>query len=569
MAPTIGIDAQGRKTYTFPFTGAVETWIAPGGKLLIEVWGAEGEGNGSGSQGRGGKGGYAKGEKDVAANTPLFISAGGRVGGFGGGALYYGPDGGGASDVRTEASSLNSRIIVAGGGGGAGTKYLTTEFGGTPGNGGVGGGLVGGVGTNKTGDGGTQSAGGLPGTGGTLVMGSAGNFGNGGWGGDGRNNTSGSSIGGKGGCGGGGWYGGGGGAGGTYAEVGGGGGGGSSYIGGVTNSVTTAGLRSGDGLVVITVLSNAPTLTLSTTDNRTLYENDTFKIDGSTVDSDIGDVVNVYYRINGGTSRAIATGISTGAALSFNEQLTFKGGILYKDATAITGALTEGTAHRIEVWSEDNQGGKSTVAERTFHVVPNRAPSLTVDAFIGQSGLIRNDKLNVSGTSFDLDGNDVTVRYRINGGSPVQIHSGAAGPWTFDFSLKSLVNGPNAIVVEVIDTHDFKSSRTITLNRTYISATLANGVQRYRITPPTGSAQGIVLWVERGEGQTVAADISATTGSEQEQYSAMTLTNTAPTPSGAIEDEFTFQSDAPKENIILKLKTSGTGSITLITGVLN
>jgi len=43
----------------------------------------------------------------------------------------------------------------------------------------------------------------------------------------------------------------------------GGGGGGSSFIGGVTNSNTTAGVREGDGLVVLTftpIVANIPTL---------------------------------------------------------------------------------------------------------------------------------------------------------------------------------------------------------------------------------------------------------------------------------------------------------------------
>ena len=89
--------------------------------------------------------------------------------------------------------------------------------------------------------------------------------------------------------------------------------------------------------------NTVPTHTLNTPNNQTLYENDTFKIDGSAKDPDVGDILNVYYRINGGTSRAIATGISTGAAILFNEQLTFKGGVLYKGATGIkcfTGMLS-------------------------------------------------------------------------------------------------------------------------------------------------------------------------------------------------------------------------------------
>lgn len=313
-----------------------------------------------------------------------------------------------------------------------------------------------------------------------------------------------------------------------------------------------------------------PTITLNTANNATLYENDTFKIDGTASDSDVGDILNVYYRINGGTSRAIATGISTGAVIPFNEQLTFRGGVLYKGATAITSALAEGTAHRLEVWSEDNKGGKSTVAERTFYVVPNRAPTLTINPFMQQSGMIDNDKITFSGASSDPDGNDVKVAYKLNTNAAVQIHSGPAGAWSFDLSLGLLKDGENTIVVEVTDTYNFKSSKTIKLNKHANLTPLEQSVQRYKITPPSGAAQGVLLWVQRDERQTVTAEISMTTGSEQEQYVPMTLSNTAPSRDGKqIEDQFTFLAAADKENINVKFNISGTGPVTLISGVLS
>ena len=70
----------------------------------------------------------------------------------------------------------------------------------------------------------------------------------------------------------------------------------------------------------------------------------------------------------------------------------------------------------------------------------------------------------------------------------------------------------------------------------------------------------------------VSAEISMTTGSEQEQFVPMALTNTAPiTPieAGIVEDEFIHQANADKENIIFKLHLSNDKPITLITGVLS
>ncbi|QNK87736.1 fibronectin type III domain-containing protein [Sporosarcina sp. resist] len=313
--------------------------------------------------------------------------------------------------------------------------------------------------------------------------------------------------------------------------------------------------------------NRVPTVTLNTENNVTLYENDTFKIDGSGLDLDIGDIVNVYYRINGGTSRAIATGISKGASIPFNEQLKFKGGVLYEGETAVTDALAEGPAHRLEVWSEDNQSGKSTIAERTFYVVPNRAPALTVDPFIDQSGMIDNDTIKLSGVSSDPDGNDVTVKYRVNEQAAVQIHSGAAGAWSFDLSFKLLRDGENTIVVEVTDTHNFKSSKTIKLNKTANLTPLEKSVQRYEIVPPAGTAQGVFLWVRRDKDQEVLAEISMTTGTEQEQYVPLTLDASGPSGDG-MEDFFKLKVDAPAENIILKLSWTDDKPIIMISGAL-
>lgn len=313
--------------------------------------------------------------------------------------------------------------------------------------------------------------------------------------------------------------------------------------------------------------NQVPTVTLNTENNVTLYENDTFKIDGSALDSDVGDILNVYYRINGGLSRAIATGISTGASIPFNEQLTFKAGKLNKGETPITDALAEGPAHRLEVWSEDNQGGKSPVAERTFYVVPNRAPALTVDAFTDKTDMINNDTIKLSGASSDPDGNDVTVKYRVNEQAAVQIHSEVAGPWSFDVSLKSLKDGENIIVVEVTDTHNFKSSKTIKLNKTENLTPLEHSVQRYKIVPPSGSAQGVLLWIQRDADQEVTAEISMTIGTEQEQFIPLPLDSTAPMGED-VEDYFKFRADTPAEHIALKLSWTGDKPITFISGAL-
>jgi hypothetical protein len=268
-------------TWTFGYTGARQTWSAPGtGRYLLEVWGAEGGADNA----AGGKGGYAKGEINLTSGQTLYIfvggkgsDSGGHNGGWNGGGYAYGRGGGGGgmtfistssaataapSNQAVNGGSWNDSgvIIVAGGGGGAG--------GSSGGYGGYGGGTTGGTGGDGYGS---------PGTGGTQTSGGAGgsNYGTSGGHGYGGSNTAGSSSGGGGG--GGGWYGGGGG-GNDYTRYNdnddSGGGGGSSYIGGVQNGQIIAGNasmpapgggtetgHSGNGYAKITGLFSALTIT--------------------------------------------------------------------------------------------------------------------------------------------------------------------------------------------------------------------------------------------------------------------------------------------------------------------
>ena len=319
-----------------------------------------------------------------------------------------------------------------------------------------------------------------------------------------------------------------------------------------------------------TVVHNAaPTLTLSTPNNATLYENDTLLIDGSAKDTDNNDIVNVRYQINNGTVVAIKTDISDGVSpIPFSRQLTFKAGKLHYNDVAITGALTEGTAHTLKVWSEDDKGGKSTIAERTFYVVPNRAPSLIINPFTSQSDLINADKITFTGSTFDPDSNDMVVSYKLNGGLATEVYRGKDGDWSFDLLLKDLTDGENTIVVETVDSYNFKTSLTRKLNKQANLTPLAKSVQRYTIVPPAGSAQGVLMWIERDETQSITAEISMTNGTEQEQFVAMTLDSTGPTEVGRLEDFFKFRADTPAEKIAIKLSWTGDKPIFKVSGAL-
>ena len=231
------------ESLTFSFTGASESFEVPAwvDELRIEAWGAQGGGArccDDTHQDDGGLGGYVAATLPALAGETLTIAVGGQgtsegAGGFNGGGNggLYAAGGGGASDVRI-GDALLARLAVAAGGGGGNC--------GCPdhGAGGAGGGLDGDPGLSYGGytvaTGGTQNAGGSPGE-----VATAGDLGVGG----GPLSDSYHIAGG-----GGGYYGGGA----AYAA---GGGGGSSYYGAALDASTTAGLRAGDGELVITPLS--------------------------------------------------------------------------------------------------------------------------------------------------------------------------------------------------------------------------------------------------------------------------------------------------------------------------
>lgn len=251
------------QTATFNVTNAVQTWTVPAGvcSVNIQCFGGQGGFNGNGQAG--GLGGSASGTLAVSPGQVLYVYVGasGQNGGYNGGGLgggaWAGGKGGGASDVRINGTTLADRIIVAGGGGGN-AGYSLGYGGWMGGAGGAGGGLSGDPGTQNPGNqpypggggGGTQSAGGAIGTTGNLngyVPPTPGQLG---VGGNGAGESGNSGDCGNAGGGGGGYYGGGGGG---YNNCGGGGGGGgSSYTGGVTSGLTSTGVRSGNGQVVIT-----------------------------------------------------------------------------------------------------------------------------------------------------------------------------------------------------------------------------------------------------------------------------------------------------------------------------
>ncbi len=265
----LGCDAG---TQTFNYTGTVQTLALPAcvTNVTIEAFGAQGGFTG-------GLGAQIKGTVAIPGQTTLSIV----VGGVGGApAVSHAGGGGGGSFVYVQPTSSNPLLVAGGGGGrtfnasctsGAGSATtLPTSSSGGAGN------AAGGTGTNGgVGGGGCSASCGIPGSGGGgagwstngangtvtptpagggiaprngAAGGIAGNVGApGGFGGGGGSQGDAGAAGG-----GGGYAGGGGGNGWNGSSWGCGGGGASFNSGDAATQVNTAGVRSGDGQVIIT-----------------------------------------------------------------------------------------------------------------------------------------------------------------------------------------------------------------------------------------------------------------------------------------------------------------------------
>jgi len=257
-----GVDTWKNNTSYFNVTATgIQIWVVPTtGSYTIDCYGAQGADGGSGSTGEGGYGARIRGTFSLTQGEELRLVVGQRGwtqnNGWGGGT------GGGGTFVWRPASTATP-LIAAGGGGGGGIGDLTQSGGQTGQNGSNGqhsGGGAGGTGGNASASQGTCGGGGGQGWNGGTSYHCGGNFT---WvalhvnptgftsgGHDANGGGFGGGAGSYGGSGGGGGYSGGGSGG--WSNAGRGGGGGSFNAG--TNPLATAATRTGEGLIIITLL---------------------------------------------------------------------------------------------------------------------------------------------------------------------------------------------------------------------------------------------------------------------------------------------------------------------------
>ncbi|QQE75229.1 Ig-like domain-containing protein [Brevibacillus composti] len=213
-----------------------------------------------------------------------------------------------------------------------------------------------------------------------------------------------------------------------------------------------------------------PTLNLtSPSDNQTLAEGNTMLVEGTAGDTDNGNVVTVKYRINGGTNRAIASGVSDGSSpISFSKALTYSNKRLFDGSTDIVGAdLAEGVDHTLAVWAEDDQGGKSAEITRKFRVIHNRPPVISGEN--ADLGTIMTPPSRTY-TVTDPESNPFTVTEKING-TVIRTFPGVAGQEEtitipHDLWIRLDLDTPHTLTVEATDSNGLTSTRTFTFTRT-------------------------------------------------------------------------------------------------------
>jgi Bacterial Ig domain len=217
------------------------------------------------------------------------------------------------------------------------------------------------------------------------------------------------------------------------------------------------------------VTNNPPTLTLtSPTNNQTLSEGNVFSIQGSAGDTDNGNVVTVKFKINGGTARAIASGVSDGSSpISFARTLTYSNKRLWDGSTDVAGVdLAEGVDHTLTVWAEDDQGGKSAEVTRKFRVIWNRPPVISgANEDLGTIMVPPSKAYTVT----EPEGNPFTITEKING-NVIRSFEGVTGreetvTIPHDLWIRLDLDTPHSLTVEATDSKGLTSTRTFTFTR--------------------------------------------------------------------------------------------------------
>ncbi|WP_221176065.1 Ig-like domain-containing protein [Brevibacillus nitrificans] len=216
--------------------------------------------------------------------------------------------------------------------------------------------------------------------------------------------------------------------------------------------------------------NNLPTIVLSSPSNNLLLaEGNNYPIKGNATDADSGNVMTVMYKINNGSARALASGVSDGSSsLTFDKALKYSNKRLWDGSTNVSGdELAENIDHILAVWSEDNQGGKSAEITRKFRVIWNRPP--TINGEDNELGTLLVPP-TIEYSAVDSEGNTFTFTEYLNGKEIRSFTSTAGQNYTVQIShdawIRLDLDVQHQIKIKATDSAGLSSERIYTFTRT-------------------------------------------------------------------------------------------------------
>lgn len=310
--------------------------------------------------------------------------------------------------------------------------------------------------------------------------------------------------------------------------------------------------------------NSAPTFTLSTsTDKVMLHHGGELALKGTYQDVDKGDVVSMYYQVDGFARRAIDGGISDGTPRSFTKTLKMRTNgdraDLLDGATLVASNLEKDKTYRIKLWTEDNNGGKSAEKVIPFSVVPNRAPVIEITAVPSAKDLIEVDRLQIKGKASDPDENEVTMTVRIGGAANRKLDV-VNGAWTFDFGVDELKEGSNIITFTATDPYQAQDIKQVRVTLKGKHAPAPTDVFRYDLQTPE-PIDTLFMWIKHKATTDVHVQASITNGAENFQPIEGRETVS---PTGAREKEYQVVQETLGKNASLKFQSMD--GITMIMG---
>lgn len=220
---------------------------------------------------------------------------------------------------------------------------------------------------------------------------------------------------------------------------------------------------------VLEVLNSAPSVVLTSPgDNQTLVEGNTYVIAGTATEADAGNVVTVKYKIDNGSTYNITAAVSDGTTpINFSKTLTYLNNRLYDGQNPVTPILDDNVTHKLTVWAEDDQGGKSSDTTRNFTVLYNQPPQISgSDQDLGSIAAPPSIPYSVT----DLEGYSFTVTEAIDGNT-IRSFPGVDGQQETltipaDIWLTLQPDVTHQLTITATDQYNASSKRTYTFKRT-------------------------------------------------------------------------------------------------------